>query len=771
LGVRVFKLAKELEMESKELVAFLRTQGHFVTSHMSAIDDNVATIIRDRLIKQRPPKEKKEKEKEKEKAARGAAATDARAVAPAERRGPLPAKSAASTPAKAPSGKPREEKVEKWAKSAGGKEGQDAEEVEGEPKEGREAGARRKRYFPTQDDLFDSGPRFAGARRKFGGRLHRKSRDAAGVAVTDRPAAVEVAVPVTVKDLSAATTLKAQAILKCLMQHGQMVTINQFLDEDQVTLVGLENGIDIQVKRKGSAIEERLEKLETVSAPANLVSRAPVVTFLGHVDHGKTSLLDRIRKTKVTASEAGGITQHLGAYRVDNDNVHVTFIDTPGHQAFTEMRARGAHVTDVAVLVVAADDGVMPQTEEALNHARAAKVPIVVALNKIDKPTANPDRCKQRLAELGLIPVEWNGDTEFVSVSAHTGQGVDTLLETLSLTSEILELKADPTRPALGVVLEAENTPGQGVLATVLVRDGTLRQGDHVLAGAAYGRVRALWRNGIEAVKEAGPSTPVKISGLNAVPEAGEKLYAVGGSQEGRQIAEERLRQRRESDRTERQQVSLETLFLDPEKSVKELRLVLKADAKGSLAAIKNAVLGLSTDAVKVKVLHHGVGAISPHDVGLAAVSEAIVLGFHVTPDERARQLAEERKVDVRVFDVIYQAIDQIKNAMAARLPPQREERIRGHAEIRQLFKASKVGTIAGCMVTDGAIGRNDQVRLLRDGRIVHTGTLSSLKRLRDDARDVKEGFECGMKIAGYDDIKPGDVIEAFTIVETPSSL
>ena len=745
MGVRIFSLAKELEMTTRELVAFLRTQGHSVNSHLSMIEDHVAGIIRDRLQKSLGIKPK---------AKETAAAT-------ATKSGGDAAASDSSTDRRT------EKPVREWGPDAAAR-GQRRPEDEGSRRD-KQQPQKRKRYFPTRDDLFDSG-RFGGARRKFGQRGRKKGqRDPNGTA-TVRPDKVEIGLPITLKQLSAELGIKANVLTKSLLQAGHMVTVNQYLDEEQILLLSVEHEVEINFRKKDDDLEERLEKLEKAeSSEEELVPRAPIVTFLGHVDHGKTSLLDRIRKSKVTSTEAGGITQHIGAYRVDYEDVHVTFIDTPGHKAFTEMRARGAGATDVAVLVVAVDDGVMPQTEEAINHARAAGVPIVVALNKIDRPNGNPDRCKQQLSELGLLPAEWNGDTEFVPVSAQTGEGIDTLLETLSLTSEILELKANPNRPAVGVVLEAENTTGRGVVATVLVKDGTLKKGDTVLAGPAHGRVRSLLINGGDVIDSAGPATPVEITGLSEVPEAGDTLLGVSNPQDARELADARQRLKREKERAGRQSVSLETIFED--QGVEELRLILKGDAKGSVAALQQALEQLSTDEVQVRILHSGVGAVSLDDIQLADASGAVVIGFHVTADERARQLADERDVEIRVYDIIYKAIEEIRDAMAAQLEPDREEKVQGHAEIRQIYKASKIGTIAGCFVTDGLIRRTDQVRLLRDGRIVYKGQLSSLKRFKDDAKEVREGFECGLKIAGYDDIKEGDVVEAFNIVETPRTL
>ncbi len=759
MGVRIFKLAKELDMTSKDLIAFLQTQGRPVKSHMSTIDESVANILRDRLRPKSAPSGTGSSEK---KAAGGTARSGTQTTgsdASAGTRGrPAAAAAAAGAPAARRGGTSGDS-------DAGGDRGKGTQRRDG----GRE---RRVRIF-VQDGGVDDGYLPGGGRRRpVGRRPRRGGRGGAAVAV-ERPKSVEITLPATAKDLSAATTIRVNDIVKTLMTHGQMVPANAFLDEDQITLICLEYEIDVTFKKKEQESAEFLEELsqQTVDE-AELELRAPVVTFMGHVDHGKTSLLDYIRKTTVTDSEAGGITQHLGAYRVDHGDSHVVFIDTPGHQAFTEMRARGANVTDIAVLVVAADDGVKPQTVEAYNHAKAAEVPVVVALNKIDRPNANAMRAKQQLSELGLQPVEWGGDTEVVDVSAITGQGIDSLVETLSLTAEILELKANSQRSALGTVIEAAATTSRGVVATILVQDGTLKRGDYVVCGAAHGRVRSMVVNGDETTETAGPSTPVQITGLNAAPAAGERLYAVEDANKARDIAEEREREAREEERARRQQkpVTLETLFDEiqqkTEETVQTLGLILKADVQGSSEALRSSLENLSTDEVKVQILHSGVGGVTQDDVSLADASGAIVIGFHVGADERARALAEDRGVEIRIYQIIYEAIADVKAAMESRLRPEFEEEIRGHAEIRQVYRASKIGNIAGCFVTDGTIQRSDKVRLLREGRIVYTGDLGSLKRFKDDVKEVREGFECGIKIAKFDDIKEGDSIEAFHLIE-----
>jgi translation initiation factor IF-2 len=766
-------------MTSKELMAFLKTQGHDLKSHMATIEDSVARILRDRLKPKLPPKPVRGPTPPGTPAA--AAKTfapgavkrpEVRSADPRSRAGrdvPGPVGANGGRGRGAVPARPLEKEWKDKAKTVPESKGAELEKSKVPP--------RKVRYFPSDDFAYQAGSRFGGGvrRRPRPRGDARGGREPVAVVSSERPEKIEVSPPVTVKDLSAALGVKAQVLIKTLLQMGNYVTINQYLDEKLVQELGLELGTEVVLKHRDENLEESVRAIdEFKSSEEDLVPRAPVVTFLGHVDHGKTSLLDKIRQTSVTQKEAGGITQHLGAYRVDKGDIHVTFIDTPGHKAFTEMRARGANVTDVAVLVVAADDGPMPQTEEAINHARAAEVPIVVALNKVDKANANVQRCMDALSKLGLIPVQWGGKTEFVEVSALTGQGIDNLLETLSLESEILALRSNPKRPGMGTVLEAEASPSRGVLATVLVQDGRLRVGDYVLCGATHGRVRNLLLNGVTPVEEAGASMPVKVIGLSDVPGAGDKLYVWDNPQQARQIAEERLDKRREAERIERQKatVTLENIFKHLEKGeTKEVRLILKADVRGSIEAIRKSLEGLSTEEVKIRILHAGVGAINQEDISLAAASDAIVLGFTVIADERARALAEESRVEIRLYRVIYELLDDIKAAMEARLTPEKTEVVHGHAEIRKVYKASKIGNIAGCMVTDGFVARSDQVRLVREGRVIYTGQLSSLKRFKDDVKEVKEGFECGMRIANYEDIKEGDVVESFAIVEKPRNL
>ena len=588
------------------------------------------------------------------------------------------------------------------------------------------------------------------------------------VARVEVPRATKFALeePVTVKSFSETVGVKANAILGKLLQQNIVATMNHILDEETVQKMAGEFKVEITLK-KARDLEQELTAAIPPDRPEDLRPRPPVVTFLGHVDHGKTSLLDFIRKSHVTAGEAGGITQHIGAYKVVRNGRSVVFLDTPGHEAFTAMRARGANVTDVVVLVVAADDGVQPQTEEAISHARAAKVPIVVAINKCDKPTANPLRVKQQLVGLDLTPEEWGGSTVCVEVSALTGKGVDEMLEMLALEAELLELRANPSGPARGTVLEARISQERGAVATVLVRNGTLRRGDVMLAGHAWGRVRAMADDRGRLVKEAGPATPVEVYGLSKVPDASDNFIVLQDAEKARMIAEDRARRKRLASLVAREHVTLENLYSRiAEGNVRELPVVLKADVKGSIEVLQKQLTDIGTTEVKIHILHSGVGGISQSDVLLADASDGIIIGFHVVPEESARRVAEEKGVDIRLYEIIYKVIEDLKKALSGMLAPEKKEVVIGHVHIRTTFKVSKVGTVAGCFVTDGKLVRNANIRLIRENVVIYTGKMASLKRFKDDVREVREGFECGIKIEGYDDIKIGDVIEAFEVHE-----
>jgi translation initiation factor IF-2 len=575
---------------------------------------------------------------------------------------------------------------------------------------------------------------------------------------------------ITVGELAHKMSVKAAEVIKVLMKLGQMVTINQVLDQETAMIVVEEMGqkaIAAKIDDPEAYLTETPEHVE-----AELEPRAPVVTVMGHVDHGKTSLLDYIRRAKVAAGEAGGITQHIGAYHVETPRGVITFLDTPGHEAFTAMRARGAKVTDLVVLVVAADDGVMPQTIEAIHHAKAAHVPLVVAINKIDKHEANPDRVRQGLVAQGVVPEEYGGDSPFVSVSAMTGAGIDDLLEQVLLQAEVLELKAPVDAPAKGIVVEARLDKGRGPVATVLVQSGTLKRGDIVLCGAAFGRVRAMLDEAGRSVPSAGPSIPVEIQGLSEVPNAGEELAALGDERKAREIALFRQGKFRDVKLAKQQAAKLENMFEQMgEGEVKMLPLLIKADVQGSQEALTHALTRLSTDEVKVSVIHAAVGGITESDVNLALASNAVIIGFNTRADAAARKLAESSGVDIRYYNIIYEAVDEVKAALSGMLAPEKKENILGLVEIRQVFRISKVGTVAGCYVLEGLVRRNGRVRLLRDHVVIHDGELDSLKRFKDDVREVKSGFECGLSIKGYDDIKVGDQLEIYEVQEVARTL
>ncbi|MCX2779238.1 translation initiation factor IF-2 [Microbulbifer thermotolerans] len=581
---------------------------------------------------------------------------------------------------------------------------------------------------------------------------------------------VQLGETITVGELAKQMNIKAGELIKRLMKMGEMVTINQSLDRDTAQLIVEEMGHKVVLVSETQLEESLIEEAQAVEGKE--VSRAPVVTVMGHVDHGKTSLLDYIRKTKVASGEAGGITQHIGAYRVKTSHGEITFLDTPGHAAFTAMRARGAQATDVVILVVAADDGVMPQTEEAINHARAAGVPLVVAINKCDKEAADPDRVKNELAAKDVIPEDWGGDIQFVNVSAHTGQGIDELLEAVSLQAEILELKAKVGVPATGVVIESRLEKGRGVVATLLVQNGELRRGDIVLAGQSYGRVRAMTNELGQKVKEAGPSTPVELLGLDTTPNAGDDFLVVADERKAREVAEQRAeRERRE--RMQRQQAAkLENMFADMEAGEKKvLPVVIKADVRGSLEAILGALADIGNEEVSVNVVSSGVGGIAENDINLALTAGAIVIGFNTRADSAARKLAEQESVEIRYYSVIYNLLDEVKQALSGMLEPEVREEIVGIAEVRDVFRSPKFGAIAGCMVTEGTVYRNKPIRVLRDNVVIFQGELESLRRFKDDVQEVRNGMECGIGVKDYNDVKPGDQIEVYDIVKVAREL
>ena len=634
--------------------------------------------------------------------------------------------------------------------------------------------AARRRALRLRGDAAGAAPA-TGWRGPKGGRHGREDEAGesyAGAPLPATPQVREIFVPetITVADLAHRMSVKAAEVIKALMKLGSMVTINQVIDQETAMIVVEELGH----KATAAKLDEPDALLaETAEAhAADALPRPPVVTVMGHVDHGKTSLLDTIRRTRVASGEAGGITQHIGAYHVETAKGVITFLDTPGHEAFTAMRARGAKVTDIVVLVVAADDGVMPQTKEAIAHAKAGNVPLVVAINKIDKPDANPDRVKQELVAESVLPEEYGGETQFVPVSARTGENIDTLLDAILLQAEVLELKAPKDAPAKGIVIESRLDKGRGPMATVLVHSGTLRRGDVVLAGAVFGRVRAMTDENGKPVNEAGPAIPVEIQGLSDVPLAGEEVLALGDERKAREIALFRQGKFRDVKLAKQQAAKLENMFGQMgESGVKTLALIIKADVQGSYEALSQALTKLSTDEVKVNIVHAGVGGITESDINLALASKAVVIGFNVRADGQARKLAESSGVQIRYYDIIYEAVDEVKAALSGMLTPEQKESRLGLVDVREVYRISKVGTVAGCYVLEGLVRRGAKIRVLRDNVVVHDGELDSLKRFKDDVREVKAGFECGLSIRNFNDIQQKDQLEVYEVVEVSRTL
>ena len=779
--IRIFQLAKEVGVPSKVLVERCQDDGLPIKNHMSSVDDETAERFRQEFGGKAAAPEAPKPEPAKRAPARPAPETDAPVrrphvkVTPAE-----PARTRPPEPkAKAPkarraddrrpprhrAGPAAEAKKESRPEAKAGKE---------KPKEEEKPKATTHRHHREVEVPDSDAPdgRFAPQRQRRQGRPYRGYRGQRRRTRLNQPPTGPVKgqtytlePPITVRTISTALGLTQNDLIKSLMAQGIFATLNEVLSEEVLLTIAAEHEIEVEVKRPVDIEEQVISAGEQEDREEDLVPRAPVVTFLGHVDHGKTSLLDKIRDTDVASGESGGITQHIGAYSITQGDSRVVFLDTPGHEAFTAMRARGANVTDLVVLVVASDDGVMPQTEEAIAHARAAGVPIVIALNKIDRPNATPEQIMSQLSGLGLQPEEWGGDTILVRTSALTGEGVPDLLEMLILQSEVLELKGNPNRPAVGTVLEAERNEGLGVEATLLVQDGTLSRGDIIVAGGASAKIRTLHDDKGAVLRSVGPATPVKVTGFSDVPEVSSRFYSVKDLQTARQIAEERTQKSREASQFRREHVTLENLKAHLSAEVtKELRFIVKADVQGSMEVLTKAINDLAVEEVTTRILHSAVGGITESDILLADASDALVIGFNVVPDERARSLAEEHGVGVQLYQVIYHFIEEVKSALEGMLDPEEREKLLGHAEVRQIFTISRIGTIAGCFLKDGIIRRNSQVRLTRDGVIVFTGRLSSLKRVKDDVREVRDGLECGMKLDGYDDLKVGDIIEAFEI-------
>ncbi|MCM5680076.1 translation initiation factor IF-2 [Schlegelella sp. S2-27] len=740
-GVRVVRAA-EVEAEEKQRMADLEKRRKAAEAEAAAIRAMMAAPKRGVLTAKKPEDEKPKADASKE----GIKGTIHKPKA-------VPGAAGAAAPA-APGAKPGDKKSVKseklsssWADDAA-----------------------KKRALKTRGD--SSGGRAGWRAPSKGGRRGDRGDGGSGYTPPMEPQVHEVHVPetISVADLAHKMSVKASEVIKQMMKLGQMVTINQQLDQETAMIVVEEMGHKALAAKLDDP-EAFLEE-DVTTQDHELLPRAPVVTVMGHVDHGKTSLLDYIRRSRVAAGEAGGITQHIGAYHVDTPRGMITFLDTPGHEAFTAMRARGAKATDIVILVVAADDGVMPQTKEAIHHAKAAGVPIVVAMNKIDKPEANPERVKSELVAEEVVPEEFGGESPFCPVSAKTGQGIDELLENVLLQAEVLELKAAKDAPAKGLVIEAQLDKGRGPVATVLVQSGTLKRGDVVLAGSSFGRVRAMLDETGKPTQEAGPSIPVEIQGLTEVPQAGDEFMVLADERRAREIATFRQGKYRDVKLARQQAAKLENMFEQMGAgAVQNLPLIIKADVQGSQEALAASLLKLSTDEVKVQIVHAAVGGISESDVNLALASKAVLIGFNTRADAGARKLAEHNGVDIRYYNIIYDAVDEIRAAMSGMLAPEHKEEIIGTAEIRQVFRASKIGSIAGCMVTSGIIRRNARLRLLRENVVVFTGELESLKRFKDDVREVKEGFECGLNIKNYNDIAEGDQLEFFEIKEVARTL
>jgi len=733
--MRVYELAKQMGITSAELIDKLKKAGIDVKSHASSIDPEVVKRLDTAQSAGSSPRvEVKKKESKATVAKKEAAPKETARPAKAEQK----AKATTETPKVEAKGKPSPKKEEPKGKNQAAPKPQKSQPAQTKPA-GKPAPEQKKERSPV-------------------------------VAVAEESRVIEIPQAATVKEFAGIVGKEPNDLIKVLLKLGELVTINQSLSQDAIEILADELGYEAKIVNpeelavKEEAVEE--EELE------NLVFRPPVVTVMGHVDHGKTSLLDAVRKTDVISGEAGGITQHIGAYQIVHDGKKITFIDTPGHEAFTAMRARGAKVTDIAVLVVAADDGVMPQTVEAINHAKAANVPIVVAVNKIDKPGSDPNKVRQELVGYGLVPEEWGGDTIFVDVSAKQHINLDDLLEMILLVAEVQELKANPKTAARGICIEAKLDKGRGPVATVLVNRGTLRVGDAIIAGTAHGKIRAMNDDKGNNVREATPAQPVEVLGLSSLPQAGEEIRVVEDEKTARRIAEERALKRRLIEQEQRKRITLEDLFNRiQEGEVKELNLVIKADTQGSVEALKDALFKLNTDEVKIQVIHTGVGGISETDIMLAAASNAIVIGFNVRPDINATAMAAKESVDIRTYRVIYKAVEDITSALSGLLSPAIEEVDTGQAEVRATFKVPKIGVIAGCYVLNGEIDRNDRARLVREGQVIYDGGIVSLRRFKDDVKTVREGFECGIGLENFQDVKVGDIIETYRLVERERQL
>ncbi|MBQ3513573.1 MAG: translation initiation factor IF-2 [Lachnospiraceae bacterium] len=727
--MRIHELAKSLDKSSTDIISILKEQGIEVKSHMSAITEEQAQMVIDQINGKKQEKEVVKEEKQEKQEEKKVVKNE-------------------------PKQEPKKEQPQQKEEKA--KENKNEKQQNSFANQGNNKQKNKNNQKNTNEN------------RKEQGKSMEETKIKEEDTVEETIRTIILPEVISVRDFADKLKEPAAALIKKMFLAGKMLNVNSELTYEQAEEIALEYNCICEPEPKVDVIEEMLKEEE--EDETKLKERPPVVCVMGHVDHGKTSLLDAIRQTSVTTGEAGGITQHIGAYTVDVDGQKITFLDTPGHEAFTAMRMRGAQSTDIAILVVAADDGVMPQTVEAINHAKAAGVEIIVAVNKIDKESANIERVKQELVEYELIAEDWGGSTIFCPVSAHTKEGIDNLLDMILLTSEVLELKANPNRKARGLVIEAQLDKGRGPVATVLVQKGTLRVGDAIAVGNAYGKVRAMIDDKGRRVNEATPSTPVEILGLNEVPMAGEIFVGTANEKEARSMAEVFIAYGREKMLADtKSKLSLDDLFSQIQAgNVKELNLVVKADVQGSVEAVKQSLLKLSNEEVVIKVIHAGVGAINESDVILASASNAIIIGFNIRPDAMAKSIAEREKVDLRLYRVIYNAIEDIEAAMKGMLDPVYEEKVIGHLEVRQTYKASGVGTIAGSYVLDGSITRNASVRITREEEKIFEGPLASLKRFKDDVKEVKAGYECGLVMEKFNDVKEGDFIEAYIMVEVP---
>ena len=780
---RVHEVAKDFGVSTKEITEILTKYAETPKNHMQVLEDRELSLIFEYLTQHNPvsniavifaegakPAEKKAEPAQNGQSAKSAAPQQggSKPVQNAAPAGKAPEK--AAEPAKQPMSRVPQKQVVDTRKATNVNLDKYDEKLQ--DMADRTSGNRGRR----DKDQLQGKEKFRNSKQRQNGPMtnKRKQEEADRMRklrleiIKNTPVTVQIPDEISVGELASRMKKTGAEVVKCLMKNGVMASLSQMIDFDTAAIIAEEMGCKVE-KEVVVTIEEKLID-DHQDKEEDLVPRAPVVVVMGHVDHGKTSLLDYIRNAHVASGEAGGITQHIGAYQVEIHGKPITFLDTPGHEAFTSMRARGAMVTDIAILVVAAEDGIMPQTVESINHAKAAEIPIIVAINKMDKPEANPDRIKQQLTEYGLVCEEWGGDTIVCPISAKTGMGVDNLLEMLTLTAEVSELKANPNRAAQGTVIEARLDKGRGPVATLLVQNGTLHQGDIIIAGTSVGRVRAMVGDKGQRVTEAGPSVPVEITGLSEAPSAGATFNAVADEKLARELVEQRKAEEKAKANAPVTKVSLEDLFSQIQAGeMKNLNLIVKADVQGSVEAVKASLEKLSNDEVRVRVIHGGVGAINESDVMLASTSQAIIVGFNVRPDAAARDSAARANVDMRMYRVIYDAINEIEAAMKGMLAPKYREVVLGHAEVRQTYKVSGVGTVAGCYVQDGKLQRKDcQVRLVRDGIVIHEGVLASLQRFKDSVKEVVAGYECGLSIEKYNDIKEGDIVEAFTMEEIP---